>query len=200
VTKPGATSWAVTLPAGTWHDFWTHEIYRGPAGVTVPAPLDRMPLFVRGGAILPLAPVVQYAGEQQLRELTLLVYPEVGPERRSSFTLYEDDGETTRYLDGHFALTELTCAAEGGGAICRIGAPQGDPSVIPEGRRYTLRVRVPCKPLQVEIAGAGRIDEIRKPEDREPDAPAWWMDEEAFAVVRLPPGAREARLVWDAPT
>jgi len=101
-----------------------------------------------------------------------------------------------RYRDGHFALTELTCAAEGGGAICRIGAPQGDVSVIPQGRRHTLRVRVPRKPLEVEIAGAGRIAEIGRPEGVAPDAPAWWMDDEAFAVVRLPPGAREARLAW----
>lgn len=194
VTKAGATSWPVYLPAGIWHDFWTHETYRGPAGVTVPAPLDRVPLFVRGGAILPLAPVVQYAGEQALQEITLLIYPE----GQSAFTLYEDDGETRRYLDGHFALTELTCAAEGGGVTCRVGAPQGDPSVIPEGRRYTFRVRVPRKPRHVEIGGLGRIDEIRKPEEHESGAPAWWMDDEAFAVLPLLPGTREAWLLWDA--
>jgi alpha-glucosidase (family GH31 glycosyl hydrolase) len=199
VTKAGATSWTVYLPAGTWHDFWTHETHRGPAGVTVPAPLERVPLFVRGGAILPLAPVVQYAGEQKLRELTLLVYPdtESGPEGRSSFTLYEDDGETQAYLEGRFALTEVSCAAEGGEVICRIAAPQGDPGVIPDGRRYTLRVRVPRKPRQVEIAGLGRAAEIREPASPGPDA-AWWMDAEGFAVVRLPVGAREARLSSDS--
>jgi len=193
VTKAGATAWPVYLPAGTWHDFWTNESWRGPAGVTVAAPLERLPLFVRGGAILPLAPVVQYAGVQALRELTLLVYPE----GRSRFTLYEDDGETNRYRDGGFALTELGCAAEGGDVICRIGEPQGDAHLIPAGRRYTLRVRAARKPRQVEIAGLGRIAEIGRQAGDGPDAPAWWMDE-GFAVVRLPQGACEARILGEA--
>ena len=56
VTLPGATHWPVYLPAGTWHDFWTNETYTGGRGVSVAAPLDRLPLFVRGGAILALGP------------------------------------------------------------------------------------------------------------------------------------------------
>ena len=75
VTREGATAWPVYLPAGRWHDFWTGAAYEGPGGVTLPAPVDRLPLLVRAGAILPLGPVVQHTGERPLDEVTLLIYP-----------------------------------------------------------------------------------------------------------------------------
>jgi alpha-D-xyloside xylohydrolase len=56
VTRAGATHWPVYLPAGTWHEFWTQSVHRGPCAVTVAAPLDTLPLFVRGGSIIPLGP------------------------------------------------------------------------------------------------------------------------------------------------
>ena len=75
VTRKGATHWTVYLPDGVWHDYWTHRAYQGPGGVTVPAPLDTLPLFVRAGAIIPLGPVKQHDGDQGPDVLSLLVYP-----------------------------------------------------------------------------------------------------------------------------
>ena len=93
VTREGATAWPVYLPAGGWYDFWTGARHEGPGGITVEAPLDRLPLFVRAGAIVPLGPVVQHTGERPLDEVTLLIYPEGA----SRFELYEDDGRTNAY-------------------------------------------------------------------------------------------------------
>ncbi len=56
VMEPGARQRRLFVPEGEWIDWWDGERYRGPAFVTVAAPLDRIPLFVRAGAILPLAP------------------------------------------------------------------------------------------------------------------------------------------------
>jgi alpha-glucosidase (family GH31 glycosyl hydrolase) len=75
VTREGATSWPVYLPAGGWYDFWTGVRHEGPRGVAIDAPLDRLPLFVRAGAIVPMGPVIQHTGEPQA-EITLLMYPE----------------------------------------------------------------------------------------------------------------------------
>jgi len=50
VVQHGARSRAVYLPAGAWRDWWTDTTYQGPRDVTVPAPSDRIPVFVRGGA------------------------------------------------------------------------------------------------------------------------------------------------------
>ena len=96
VTREGATAWPVYLPRGSWFDFWTGERHEGPRGVTIAAPLDRLPLLVRGGAILPLGPVVQHTGERPLDELTLQIYPE----GTSRFELYEDDGRSNAYRRG----------------------------------------------------------------------------------------------------
>ena len=76
--------------------------------MTIEAPLDRLPLLVRGGAILPLGPVVQHTGERPLDEVTLQIYPE----GTSRFELYEDDGRSNAYRRGHHALTSITCVAE----------------------------------------------------------------------------------------
>ena len=75
VTREGATAWPVYLPQGEWFDFWTGERHLGPGGVTLAAPLERLPLLVRAGAILPLGPIVQHTGERPLDELTLQIYP-----------------------------------------------------------------------------------------------------------------------------
>lgn len=95
ILKEGATSREVYLPDGTWTDWWTGEPTSGPTTLRVDAPLDRLPLFVRGGAVIPLWPVQQYVGEQDIKELTLRVFAESsgGPS-----WLYEDDGLSPDYL------------------------------------------------------------------------------------------------------
>lgn len=81
----------VYLPAGTsWVDFWTGR--RLPGGQTVQreTPIDLLPLYVRAGSVLPLAPPQQYIGEQDAAPLELRVYPGADGE----FTLYEDENDT----------------------------------------------------------------------------------------------------------
>ena len=90
----------VYLPSGTkWYNFWTDEIYDGGKTVTVPAPLDVFPLFVREGALLP----VELDQSIQMR-----VYPFVA-DGSSEFNLYDDDGETMAYgeLEGIFDLQTI---------------------------------------------------------------------------------------------
>jgi len=91
-----ATLRPLYLPAGAaWVDFWTGERTAGGARVTVPAPLDRIPLSVRAGSILPLGPVIEYAG-QASDPIELRVYPGAD----ADFTLYEDQGDGYRYEQG----------------------------------------------------------------------------------------------------
>jgi alpha-glucosidase (family GH31 glycosyl hydrolase) len=53
VIEPKRDTWTVMLPPGEWRDFWTHEQYSGGQSVVVPAPLDRIPVFVRADATIP---------------------------------------------------------------------------------------------------------------------------------------------------
>jgi alpha-glucosidase len=185
VTRDGARHWPVYLPRGKWYDFWTHEVHEGPASVSVAAPLERLPLFARAGALLPLGPVMQFDGERELADITVLVYPG----GRSSFTLYEDDGTTRAYQRGAYALTELTCRVEGDAVTCGVGPVRGDEALLPSARRYAFQIRTERPPRVVELGGR------QLPHRRDGEDAGWWHDG-SFVFV---PGARqpgEARLLF----
>jgi alpha-glucosidase (family GH31 glycosyl hydrolase) len=175
VTREGATAWPVYLPSGAWYDFWTGERHEGPGGITVAAPLDRLPLFVRAGAILPLGPVVQHTGERPLDEVTLHIYPE----GTSRFELYEDDGRTNAYRRGAYALTPITCTEKPGRITVRVDPPTGEQSVVPAGRRYVLRLRC-SRPIHGVRDDTGPLERI----DARDTAPGWWMDDPRRLCVR----------------
>jgi alpha-glucosidase (family GH31 glycosyl hydrolase) len=186
VTREGATAWPVYLPAGAWYDFWTGARHEGPGGVTLEAPLDRLPLLVRAGAIVPMGPVIQHTGLPQA-EITLLIHPSPIDPRSGSgtsrFELYEDDGRSNAYRDGHYALTPIECVAGPAGVTVRIGEPTGDRSVVPAGRRYLIRVRID-RPAAVSVAGHGALPRVAGPGE---GAAGWWVDADGFTGIRLPP-------------
>jgi alpha-D-xyloside xylohydrolase len=103
VTDQGATTKQVYLPAGVdWYNYWTHERLHGGQSVTVNAPIDKLPLFVRAGSILPLGNAVESTGEKQS-----ITKVQVWPGANADFALYQDDGRTYAYEKGDFQLTRL---------------------------------------------------------------------------------------------
>ncbi len=103
VTEQGATSRSVYLPAGTdWYNFWTNERLHGGQTVTVAAPIDTLPLFVRAGSILPLGEAVESTNEKQ-QIAKVRVYPGAD----GDFRLYNDDGSTYDYEKGAHEITHL---------------------------------------------------------------------------------------------
>ena len=103
VTEQGATSRSVYLPAGTdWYNFWTNERVHGGQSITVSAPIETIPLFVRAGSILPLGAIVESTNEKQAIE-KVRVYPGAN----GTFQLYADDGTTYAYEQGKHEITEL---------------------------------------------------------------------------------------------
>jgi alpha-D-xyloside xylohydrolase len=103
VTEQGASSREVYLPAGTdWYNYWTSERVKGGQTITVAAPIDTLPLFVRAGSILPLGAAVESTHEKQAIE-KIRVYPGAN----ASFTLFSDDGTTYAYEKGAGAVTHL---------------------------------------------------------------------------------------------
>lgn len=103
VTRKGERVRKVYLPPGLWHDFWSPKTYQGGEYVYVDAPVEKLPLFVRAGSILPMREVQQFVGEKPLTNLELHVYPGAD----GAFTLYEDDGESLAYETGACALTPI---------------------------------------------------------------------------------------------
>jgi alpha-D-xyloside xylohydrolase len=94
----------VYLPLGAdWFDFWSEQIYSGGQTVEADAPLNRLPLFVRTGSILPMGPVRQHAGDLPQAPVELHVY--AGSD--GSFLLYEDEGDRYNYEEGAFSTIEI---------------------------------------------------------------------------------------------
>ena len=88
------------LPSGAeWYDFWTGKRFKGGQKVTLQTQLDRVPMFVRAGSILPLGPEMQYTGEKSWDNLEIRIYPGAD----GTFVLYEDEGDNYNYEKGVFA-------------------------------------------------------------------------------------------------
>lgn len=103
ITEQGATSRTVYLPAGTdWYNYWTNERVQGGQTLTVQAPIDTIPLFVRAGSILPLGAPVESTHQQQA-----IAKVRVYPGANAAFTLFSDDGMTYAYENGSGSITHL---------------------------------------------------------------------------------------------
>jgi alpha-D-xyloside xylohydrolase len=103
VVEQGRTSRQVYLPAGAdWYNFWTNQRLRGGQTVTVAAPIDTLPLFVRAGSIVPMGAPVESTNEKQAIS-EVRVYPGAD----ASFDLYNDDGTTYAYENGDMQITHL---------------------------------------------------------------------------------------------
>ncbi|MDR0893987.1 MAG: DUF5110 domain-containing protein [Prevotellaceae bacterium] len=99
VTKSSkeSTQRSVYLPKGTvWYDFWNNSAVKGGQTVVQETQLDRIPLYVRQGAILPIGPDVQYTGEKRWDKLNIRIYPGAN----GTFTLYEDEFDNYNYEKG----------------------------------------------------------------------------------------------------
>ncbi|MGO9865313.1 MAG: glycoside hydrolase family 31 protein [Terriglobales bacterium] len=99
VTEPGAAMRAVYLPGAEWYDFWSGATVKGPTTVAAPTPLDRMPLYVRAGSIVPMGPEVEWSTQKPADPIELRVYRGAD----SSFTLYEDENDNYNYEKGAYA-------------------------------------------------------------------------------------------------
>ena len=95
----------VYLPAGCgWYDFYTEEYFEGGQYIRVPVTIDRIPLFVRAGSIIPTSPVMQYVDEDPDAVCEIRVYAG----RDGSFTLYNDAGDGYDYENGEYTAVKIT--------------------------------------------------------------------------------------------
>jgi alpha-D-xyloside xylohydrolase len=109
VTEPGATSRNLYLPKTVWYDFWTGVSMPGGKAIDAAAPLDRIPLYVRAGSIVPVGPDVEYAAAKPADPIELRVYQGAD----GDFTLYEDENDTYNYQKGVYATIPIHWDAAG---------------------------------------------------------------------------------------
>jgi alpha-glucosidase len=148
ITKDYDTSREVYLPRGVWYDFWTDVRTTGPTRLVVDAPLDRIPIFVRGGAMIATQQSVQYTDQAPIDPLTFEVYPQ----GTSSRAYYEDDGISFDYQRGVSLLQHLTVTQQDDSVGIDISAREG--SYTPPARSFVLKIHGERKaPQQVEAGG-----------------------------------------------
>jgi alpha-glucosidase len=100
VLFPGAVDRMVYLPKGYWYHMWNDHEYKGGKEYNVTCPIDRIPVFIRAGAVIPHYPKMQYVGEIEITELTLNIY--YTREQNVLSVLYEDAGNNYGYKAGIF--------------------------------------------------------------------------------------------------
>ena len=138
ITKPsepdtGVAVKRVWFPAGNWFNLFNGEQFAGGEWHEIKATLEDIPVFAKAGAIIPLAPKVGWGGIDNPQELDIYIFPGAD----NTFELYEDDGETTDYQRGKYAITRFSIQDN----VFTIHPADGDLSVIPASRIYRIHLR-----------------------------------------------------------
>jgi len=144
----------VWLPDGDWFAFTTGEHFAGGRTVAVYGALDDIPVFAKAGGIVPLGPRVGWGGVDSPQELTVYAFPGAD----GAFALYEDEGNSTGYLHGDYAVTRLSQQWGETRLTFKIGKVEGNAGRIPAGRAYRLVFRGVRRPdaLRLAINGAAQ--------------------------------------------
>ena len=134
VTEYKAKGRSVYLPAGSrWYDLHTGQVFDGGQSIDAAAPLDRLPVFVKEGAIVPTGPRLQYTNEKPANPITLTVYTG----KDGAFELYEDDGTSNAYRKG--AWTRIPIAWNEANGTLTIGDRRGSYPGMLENRVFNIR-------------------------------------------------------------
>jgi alpha-glucosidase len=178
-------SMEIYLPQGSdWIDYWNHQIYPGGAQIDYDtSDAEKLPLSVRRGSIVPLRAEANWIDPKLPDDpLYLDIYPS---NAETEFSLYEDDGETTAYQSGSFAITKLRLGTEpAGDVIVEIREARGEYSGKIISRTYLVNVQlVSYTPLAVSLNKAP-LEQVGKLANLNGAAQGWIYDA-VQQVVRM---------------
>jgi hypothetical protein len=150
VTTPGQVAkTTVWFPPGRWTDYFTGATFAGPSTQTLQVPLDREPVFVKAGGIVPLQPSNGQAQTANSAPLTLKVY--AGAD--GAFSLYQDAGTGLGYTKNQSTTTRISTRTYGDVATVTIGAADGSYPGAPTTRDYTVDLTGVSQPHLVLVDG-----------------------------------------------
>ncbi|MGA8036825.1 MAG: TIM-barrel domain-containing protein [Candidatus Acidiferrales bacterium] len=133
VLKADVSERSIYLPAAAaWYDFWTGKSLPGGQEIEAGAPLDRMPLFVRAGSIVPMGPQIEYAAENPAGPIEVRIYRGAD----GSFDLYEDAGDGYEYEQGRHSLVSFRW--DDRNSLLTIAARQGSFPGMIEHRKFDV--------------------------------------------------------------
>ncbi len=176
VLHEGQVNRAVYFPPGRWFDWDYGYEYTGGRSWVVAAPLNRIPVAVRAGAIIPLAPEMRNTAEKPWDPLTVEVYPSGS----SQFTLYRDDGVTFNYARGAYTVTHFACDEQRSGV--RLAIEESNKQFVP--KEYRLHFHLDRTPAAVTLDGV-RLAAVRP---SAAEAPWAWDAEKRVLTVAFAAG------------
>ena len=134
VMDEGVSSWKVYLPSceGGWYDWWSGEHMEGGQYVSSAVDIERIPLYVKGGSIIPTGPDRQHVADKADGPVVINIYPGAD----ASFTLYEDEGTNYNYEDGAYSTILLRWDDETGNLT--IGARKGSFEGMVKNRKFVV--------------------------------------------------------------
>jgi alpha-D-xyloside xylohydrolase len=149
VTQQGATSRPIYLPpAADWYDFWTGAQLKGDQHIEASAPLDRIPLYIKAGSILPLGPEEEYAGQTPDAPVELRIYRGAD----GAFSLYNDEGDNYDYEKGAYSI--LPIHWDDASSTLTLGARTGSYPGMPQRRTFRIVLVRPGHGTGPQIAAA----------------------------------------------
>jgi alpha-glucosidase (family GH31 glycosyl hydrolase) len=148
------------LPAGRWIEYSTGKVIDGPAVVESPFAIDEIPVYVKSGSIIPMAPKIKRVNDKPLNSLILEIYPG----DKGNVSVYEDAGNDNYYKDGKCAFTDIAANSEGGKTTITINPVKGGYDNMPTARDYQLCLINTFPPKSISVNGE-KISYSSKPAD-----------------------------------
>jgi len=175
VLTQATTERNVRLPEGDWYNYWTGQKYKGGNDIKVAAPLNRIPFFVRAGAIIPTQQVVQSTSQAPIDPLTLNVYP---TELQATSTYYEDDGISFEYEKGKYWKRTIVQWNSSQAITLTLSKVEG--SYTPPGRMLAVKfMNVSKEPKSAQMNGQ-KLENLQRIENKRE---GWMFDAASKQVI-----------------
>jgi alpha-glucosidase (family GH31 glycosyl hydrolase) len=139
--KAGNAERTVWIPEGEWQDLWTGRIHHGPATIGISCSLGEYPVFARRGGLVLSSPQRQSTGAAIWPDLVVDGFVPSRDQVQKRL-LYEDDGESTAYERGEYAVTEFSLRQFGNETEVMIASPTPPRGIGPAQRNTTLRIHL----------------------------------------------------------
>jgi len=165
----------IYLPKGRWIDFWDDTKYEGGRTIVYNAPIDKAPILVKAGAIIPMAPDGQLYLDQKKGPMTVRIYPE----GKTYFRLYEDDGISYDYEKGAYAITLFKCLENDNGISISKNTPRGSYKVPERDHIFRVHKKMAVKSVTLDGKELARLGDKGKLDS----AGQGWFNNESNGII-----------------
>jgi alpha-glucosidase (family GH31 glycosyl hydrolase) len=177
----------IYLPEGEWIDFSDGTKYNGRQTITYNAPIDKAPILVKAGAIIPMGPDGQRYVDEKRSPLTLRIHPK----GTAYFELYEDDGVSYDYRKGVYAKTSFKCVERNDRIMVSKSVPRGG-FKLPE-RDHIFCLHHEEMAIKAVTKGEKDLKRLESKESLETSDEGWFFDTQGkIAWAKVKGGSNQA--------